>query len=214
MIRYGTLGILVGILFTASQVSAGPVLLASFTQESGLASPSPTLQIGFVLGLYEEFSQESVLLGTDQIATTWPYFQPLEFWGKGETGILEFTPTNDIGFSVFAQRATDGLDHRFVIFNSWESYAQGGQGGRESGLFSTTGDLFGYTLDSIRLKVDEISFIPQGSLGPEWHWNITFEFFGSPIVPEPSTFLLVITLILLPAYRKRTVRQFLGRDKR
>lgn len=196
MIRYRTIGSVLGLLLTATRASGGPigsdaVLLASFTQESGLATSSPTLRVGFVLGLYEEFLQDSILLGTDNADTTWPNFQPRQFWSAGETGIIEFTPANDSEFSNFARHSTDGHNNRFVIFNSWDPLVRGGQGSTESILFDTSTDLIGYTLSLIRLSVDEITFDPNGSLGREWRWVIQYEFLGHAVIPEPTSIWLV-----------------------
>lgn len=196
MIRQSCASVLfLGIL--SASASAGPVLLASFDQKGGFSSASSTIRVGFVLGLYEQFSEDAVLIGTDPSATSWPFFQPLRFWGEGETGYVELTPTSDAGFAAFALAATDGTDNQFVTWESWDPWVRGGHGGSESILFGREGDLLGYSLELVRINVNNIRYVPQGFQGPEWQWEITYEFFGSQIVPEPRSVIGILFLGIL-----------------
>lgn len=189
-----------GLIAIASSASAEQVLLASFHQEGGFGTTNTTARVGFVLSLFEDDIDDLVLIGVDPSASSWPYVQPNRFWEEGETGVLEFTASNEIGFGEFSQAATDGIDNNFVIWNAWDIHGIGGQGGKESGLFDLPTDLVGHTLESVRLTVNEIKFDPQGALGREWHWNITYEFYGSPI-PEPATLTILVFGLLFVGRR-------------
>lgn len=187
-----------GLFLLASSSHAEPVLLTSFQQAGGFAGVSPNARVGFVLGLFSDDVDNSVLIGADTLGSPWPFVQPTRFWEQGERGILEFSAANEPKFAEFALLASDGVNDSFVTWEGWDPFAIGGHGGSESRLFGTSTDLVGYTLELIKIHVEDVHFIPGGMLGDEWQWEIRYEFFGSPAVPEPSSLaLLSISGLLL-----------------
>jgi len=174
--------------------AAGPTLLATYRKDAsagGGSAPITELATHFAL----------------QLPTSPPFGPPVDpnvgvgvgvVWQNGQTGAAEFTSLTDSYFDSFAQHATDGVDDWIGIYTPWGGFLQ-----RESEVFGHTPDLGGFELDSVRLIVHDLSFEPLPKLdGSEIFWDVTYEFYGTP-VPEPTALGYFVTGLLLVSHTKR-----------
>lgn len=181
---------LVAILVSCGFARAGPVLLASLDEISGISSsgtgPPPEPRVQFVL----ELSPHPTVLG--------PRVGLGVFWEDGDTGVVDFTPETDDGFVGFAGFATNGIDDWLTDLIIFQDGGGGGGGAPESVRLLMSPDLVGYQLDFLRLLVHDLTieeFSPEDR--PDLHGirvlaNLTYEFYRTPI-PEPGTLMFLIS---------------------
>jgi hypothetical protein len=123
-------------------------------------------------------------------------------------------PSNDAGFNGFASRLTDGQPG-----NLWFAFTNKGASigvGEDEGSFLRdvpgSGDLTGYNLSSIDLRMDHIAVTTNGWGGDDLSVTYTLSFNGTP-VPEPSTLMFAAAgalLVSLESYRRRPRRPATG----
>lgn len=191
----------------ATPTIAGPILLASYSRQGGVSEVSIHTQIGFLLTIFDFESGKPAYLGAKPETISQSNVLPIRFWDSGESGILEFNESNDVGFARFRELATDGIDSDGHIQTTWTGYSGGADAFQESILFNTATDLIGADIDLVRLHVKEVTYGMHPFFGPGWDWDYTFEFFGTPAIPEPATIcLLVAGVILLTQSRKNPWR--------
>ncbi len=162
-----------------SPLKAG-TLLSSFSLHAG-AGPAPCQSTR------TQFFLEHDSQGFTHIVTLG---QGLRFWGDGEAGFIDFTPSNSPAFSEFAALVSDGQDDFIVSLGYAEGCGGGGPGFMESEMLGGAPDLAGWQLESVRLIVHDITveaYDPPCDCGPGTRFdaNITWEFWGTP-VPEPG----------------------------
>lgn len=136
--------------------------------------------------------------------------------GYGEAGILEIEPipsplaspvlfdSSSAGFDAVASKMTDGIDEflwvRYAYFddNGPVFSFVSGQGRQESTFFGTDSDLIGQTITRIELAEFNYRVTPGGAQTTAL-WNIYS-------VPEPTSLMLLITILLSPLPRRRITR--------
>jgi len=171
-----------GLLSSTATVSAGPVLLASFNKDAssgGGSGPVVKDQVQFVLQL----SQDP------------PFSVPADpdvgvgagiFWDSGATGSAVFSRHKGSAVSEFAALASDGNNDWVRIYTHWGGYVF-----QESEVFGRGSDLIGYDLSEIELVVHSVDVVPLPEVGGSMvYWNVTYNFYGTPI-PEPQTGILL-----------------------
>lgn len=183
------------IYLATRSVNAGPVLLASFDFTVDTQIPR-TDRVGFVLQFLEadnNFLNIGPAVGglTDDFR-----LGPSLFWKTGETGGLEFDASTTQDFDVFANLLTDGIDDSLLVFWRWERDGGfAGKGDLESEILGLRPDLFGNTIERIRMSVNDIFIDPIDPFMSSVRVRVTYDFEGTPI-PEPSTGGMAILLIL------------------
>lgn len=174
--------IVVVLLSSAATASAGSVLLASYNEDAssgGGGGPILGNQVQFVL----------------QLPTSPPFGPPVDpnvgvgagqTWASGSTGSTLFNRHEDPAVASFASFASDGVDAWIGIYTPWGGYVE-----RESDVFGRAPDLVGYELNDVELVVHFVEVVPLPELnGSMVHWNVTYNFYGTPI-PEPITVSLL-----------------------
>lgn len=111
-------------------------------------------------------------------------------WSDAETGTVDFDADNDPHFDAAALLLTNGVDDELTFF------AGGGGSGRLESMWGFgTPDLVGYEVETIRLIVHSAEIHPwfheEFGEGREWSFDITWQFYGTP-VPEPGTAALLL----------------------
>lgn len=179
---------------------AGPVLLASFDQTSGVESsgtgPPPEHRAQFVL----ELTPYPVVLGA-RIGLG-------VFWEDGDSGVVDFTPETDTGFVGLADLATNGIDDWVMDLIIFPGGGGGGGGAPESVRLGTSPDLIGYQLDLVRLIVHDVTiagFSPEDNPdleGTRVLGHLTYEFYGT-VIPEPTTVTLLTAAVAIACWRTK-----------
>lgn len=187
---------LVVLFISTSRMQADPVLLAAF--DGHLVRPaSAPAEPRVELHLLAESEGLSAALG------------PGITWGQSDSGSVEFNTGNSAQFAVFANIAANGVDDivRDGVF--WPADIGGGgvfAENRESLLYDRTIDLVGFRLESVRLTVHGVEFgpyvFPNGADGLFVDYDVTYEFYGTPI-PEPlSAALLLVGAAILKGVKQ------------
>lgn len=182
-----TLALALGI---AASAWAGPVLLSSYSEiSSGGRAPWSDPRIQIELGLTSPMTGQGAHIGSGV------------FWSQGQTGIFDFSASNSVGFPLFEQLATNGIENQGGISALWSAGGGGGHGIKDSVLFDRfppigrPPDLVGYDLDFIRLIVNRLDFTPwmpeRGLEGLYYSYDITIEAYGN-LVPESTTVMLLL----------------------
>ena len=183
----------VAFLLIGGAASAGPVLLASFDFAVDTEIQAGN-RIGFVLQLLDVDNDLGFLGPALGGITSDVRLGPAVFWGDGQTGVLEFTPSMNAEFDAFASFIADGIDDSLIVFWRWEDDGGfGGNGALESQMFGLDPDLVGNVLDLVRLTVHEVSVDPVGEDIVGIRTRVTYDFLGSPI-PEPGTLALLVVV--------------------
>lgn len=208
MKRIGRVGTAV-LLVANATVSAGPVLLASLDQTTGVERvgtglpPEPRVQFVLELAPHPSVVGSRVGLGV--------------FWEDGNNGAVDFTPDTDASFVGFADFATDGIDDWLTDLIIFPDGGGGGGGAPESVRLGTSPDLVGYQLDFLRLIVNDVTieeFVPEDT--PELQGirvlaNLRYEFYGT-LIPEPTTIILLSTGLVMVCWRRRW--SIMSRDRK
>jgi len=195
---------MVVILATSAAVQAEPVLVGSF--DFGLDGVLiEETQIGFVLQLLD-VDNNSLFLGPPLGGLSDDIRQgPSKFWEDGESGVLEFTSASDPLFDEFTSLLTDGVDDSLLIYWRWMvDGGFGGSGNLESELLGLDTDLFGNDIDLIRLTVHDVSIGPFVPGDLPVAFDVTYEFFGTP-VPEPASFILLFVGAIAAFSKRKTL---------
>jgi len=179
------------ILASGAAAQAEPVLLGSFDYRLDDVLIEEA-QIGFVLQHTDVggiLAVDGPPLGgmSDDVR-----LGPSIFWEDGESGVLEFTSSSDPRFDEFTNLLTDGVDDSLIVFWEWIiGDGFGGNGALESELFGLDTDLIGNDIELIRLTVHEVSIGPFMPGNLPVAFDVTYDFFGTPVT-EPSTTILLI----------------------
>jgi hypothetical protein len=186
--------------------SAGPMLLASYT---GPGSPhvgqapwdDPRISFVLMMSPISPFGARPAL-GTGR------------FWSDGEVGTVDFNEDNSPDFGLLESYATNGENNSFTIYALFSNNLGAGMGSSESVLFDRhppidPPDLIGYDLETVRLIVNEVDFepwlAPCCGNGYIVGFDVTYEFYGSPI-PEPAVVTqLLLGIVVLVHQRKRPI---------
>ena len=200
---------LVAILVSLGTSRAGPVLLASLDETSGISSsgtgPPAEPRVQFVL----ELAPQPTVLGFRVGLGV--------FWEDGDTGAIDFTPETDNGFVGFAGFATNGIDDWLSDLIIFPDGGGGGGGAPESVRLLMTPDLVGYQLDFLRLivhdlTIEEFSPVDRPDLqGIRVLANLTYEFYGA-LIPEPTTITVLATGLVFVSWRSK--RSIISRDRK
>lgn len=204
MIVYG-----LPLMLASATASAGPVLLASVDVHGGQGGTFPPVdqRVAFVLTLFPEFTPDTKHdgLGDDV------------FWGDGAVGFVDFTVKNEDDFANFADLATNGVNNFYLFFAQLAGGGGAGGGAPESNWFCPSypcddrpPDFEGFRLDSVRLLVHNLDFErfePEPGSVVDLVYDLTYEFYGTPI-PEPLAIALTIPTVVCWAARR--VRAALG----
>ncbi len=157
---------------------AGPQLLMSIDRTgNGSRAPDISTRMPVILR-YADIEPDPIVVGSSTL------------WGDGETGTVDFDADNDPHFDAAALLLTNGVDDELTFF------AGGGGSGRLESMWGFgTPDLVGYEVETIRLIVHSAEIHPwfhdEFGEGREWSFDITWQFYGTP-VPEPGTAALLL----------------------
>lgn len=193
---------LVAFFVSSGVVRAGMVLLASFDIHGEPAHAPETEQ-------RVEFFLELRPFDADPPGSR---LREGTFWSEGEQGIHEFSALDTAEFALFADLATNGVNDKYLLYTFWPGGIGSAQGGFESRLFGREPalgelpDLFGFELDLVRISVRNVDFEPWPMPDPtgfEVTYDLTYEFYGTPI-PEPGTLLLLVSGGMIKLTRRHT----------
>lgn len=172
---------------------AGPIMLASFDETYGYSvAPVADPLVRFRLSLFSLDPEAAAILS------------PPTLWADGDSGSIDMRRGSIAFFDQFASMATDGIDTQYTSGAGFINAIGRANVGPESELFGVSPDLVGYELELIRLIVHSIHTAPfqvDGLDGFELDYDITYEFYGTPI-PEPATVVLMATGLLAFGIRR------------
>lgn len=191
-------GTIIAILAFSNVVCGEPVLIDSIDRVDGSGRTGltdPRAQLGIIVLSIDD---PPVPVTINMILFSNSFLQ------DGESGVFEFDESTSSLFSSFAGLLTNGVDDEIVFITMWPESGQVGiLGAPESFFFERSfgepPDLVGFTLDSIRLQIRDVSiesFTVRDQDGLRAIFDYRYEFYGTPI-PEPSTFVIAATGMLM-----------------
>lgn len=108
----------------------------------------------------------------------------------GDTGITDFTATDDPQFANAVSKFTDGVNEWIAI--KWDllddlGYPHGGGSAMkgESSAFHTGSDLVGHSIDMMRRDVTGLTIQPTGGDHVDYSFDVTWSFWEYPTVYSP-----------------------------
>lgn len=171
-----------------------PILLAEIVDDShaghGYNAPFPvSMTFGLVYGFGTFTWGTPMPITADVIVGCNVAFTP------GQTGFVDFNASNSPDFADFVSHITNGVDEMFWTFaislqsNGTLTTPGVGGGGPESGRLAAQPDLYGCTVDFVRLIVNRVSlsviYYDANTTYNEAEWNVVWQIWGtSPFTIE------------------------------